>query len=266
MKYLIGIDLDGTLLPDDHQVKELTINTIKKINDKGHIVVLVTGRSYEGAINYYQELGLKTPMITLHGGTINFLDNEPISDYIDSKMLKDLYSNLKDYINSAIFNTNKEIYVINYNKQLEFVFNGANTTHFMEFDSNNISEKIVNIAVEVKNEFKNEFESYFKDSILTCRSWFDFNGVTYYDIHIRKVTKANSILKVLKHYNLTTDTLITIGDGPNDVEMLSLTKYGTAMKNARLEVKQFASNTTKYDNNNDGVGHYLNELLEKGIL
>lgn len=45
--------------------------------------------------------------------------------------------------------------------------------------------------------------------------------------------------------------------------MLSMTKNSVAMQNASKEVKIFANNTTDYDNDNDGVGKYLFNLLLK---
>jgi len=266
MKYLIGIDLDGTLLTTNKTINKYTKDAIKKVIDKGHIVVLATGRSYLGTIDHYESLGLNTPMITLHGGVISFLNGKTFSHKINSKLIYDLSNNLKDYIVTAVYNASDKVYSLNHSDELEQVFNGANSKERATFDINNISEEIVNIAVAINSEHTETFESYFKDKDLVARSWGEFNGVAFYDIHLKNVSKASALKEVLNYYNIDTNKLITFGDGPNDLEMLKMAKIGVAMKNAALETKAFASSTTKHDNDNDGVGYHLNYLLDKNIL
>lgn len=266
MKYLIGIDLDGTLLTTNKTINTYTKDVIKKVIDKGHTVVLATGRSYLGTIKHYESLGLNTPMITLHGGVISFLNGKTFSHKINSTLIYDLYTNLKDFIVTAVYNTPNKIYSFNHSEELEQVFNGANSKEINAFDINNISDEIVNIAVAVNSEHCEIFENYFKDKDLSARSWGEHNGLAFYDIHLKGVSKASALQKVLTHFNISEDRLITFGDGPNDIEMLKMAKIGVAMKNAGLEAKSFANETTKYDNDNDGIGYHLNYLIEKNIL
>jgi len=42
-------DLDGTLLNENHQINEFTIETVKKVVEKGIKFYIATGRSYFGA-------------------------------------------------------------------------------------------------------------------------------------------------------------------------------------------------------------------------
>lgn len=266
MKYLIGIDLDGTLLTSNKTINNYTKEAINKVIDKGHIVVLATGRSYLGTINHYESLGLNTPMITLHGGVVSFMNDKTFSHKINSNLIYDLYNNLNDYIITAVYNTPDKIYSFNHSEELELVFNGAVNKERHSFDINNISEEIVNIAVAVKGDKTNEFEKYFKDKDLVARSWGENNNIAFYDIHLKNVSKASALKEVLNHFNINEDNLITFGDGPNDIEMLKMAKIGVAMQNAGLEAKAFADETTKHDNDNDGVGYHLNYLIEKNIL
>lgn len=266
MKYLIGIDLDGTLLTSNKTINNYTKDAIKKVIDNGHTVVLATGRSYPGTIEHYKSLELNTPMITLHGGVISFLNGKTFSHKINSKLIYDLSVNLKDYIVSAVYNTPNKVYSLNHNEELERAFNGANNENKEEFDINNISQEIVNIAVAVNSDDTEMFESYFKDNDLVARSWGEYNEVAFYDIHLKGVSKASALKEVLNHYNIDTSNLITFGDGPNDLEMLKMAKIGVAMKNADQEAKAFASSTTKHNNDNDGVGYHLNYLIDKKIL
>ncbi|ABF36555.1 Hydrolase [Streptococcus pyogenes MGAS2096] len=66
-KKLIAIDLDGTLLHHDNTISTYTQKTIKAVQDKGHHVIISTGRPYRMALDYYLQLNLKTPIITFNG-------------------------------------------------------------------------------------------------------------------------------------------------------------------------------------------------------
>ena len=48
-KKLIVLDLDGTLLRPDGTISEFTQKTIKDVQNKGHQVVIATGRPYRMA-------------------------------------------------------------------------------------------------------------------------------------------------------------------------------------------------------------------------
>lgn len=64
---LIALDLDGTTLNSESQLSSKTKEVLQKAQDAGHIVALVTGRPNRNSVNYYDELGLKTPMINFNG-------------------------------------------------------------------------------------------------------------------------------------------------------------------------------------------------------
>jgi hydroxymethylpyrimidine pyrophosphatase-like HAD family hydrolase len=66
-KKLIFIDLDGTLLNDSFELTPCTQNVLKRISEKGHKVVLASGRPPRAILPYYEELGLKTPFIAYNG-------------------------------------------------------------------------------------------------------------------------------------------------------------------------------------------------------
>ncbi len=70
-KYLIALDLDGTLLTDDKKIALPSKQIIQTLIDQGHIVVIATGRSNRMSIQYYRELGLTTPMVNSNGAFLH---------------------------------------------------------------------------------------------------------------------------------------------------------------------------------------------------
>ena len=64
---LIAIDLDGTTLNENSQITPKTKEVLTKATAAGHIVSIVTGRPNRISENYYDFLGLKSPMINFNG-------------------------------------------------------------------------------------------------------------------------------------------------------------------------------------------------------
>ena len=80
-KKLIALDLDGTLLRPDGTISEFTQKTIKDVQNKGHQVVIATGRPYRMAIDHYKTLGLETPLITyIEDEEKNIEENDKVED------------------------------------------------------------------------------------------------------------------------------------------------------------------------------------------
>lgn len=65
--YLIALDLDGTLLKDDKTISQKTKDVLKRVQDKGHKVMISTGRPFRSSEMYYKELGLTTPIVNFNG-------------------------------------------------------------------------------------------------------------------------------------------------------------------------------------------------------
>jgi|SRR5690625_1141128 len=261
MNYIIGLDLDGTLLNDKKEISEYNKNIINQLINNNHKVFLVTGRSFDGAINYYNELNLNTPLITLNGSLITYKDKE-VKTYFKKDFIKH-YRMVDDLVLTAVFNSHNLIYTKNHDQELERIFNGNLGENYKEFNINKDYDDILNAVVAIKDSDRVQFEKLFEHELYKARYWGSYDGIAFYDIHMTTVSKASAILNMLEELNLSKEKLITIGDGVNDLEMLKMTKHGTAMKNADLEIKTFASNTTFDDNNNDGVGKYLFTTLLK---
>ena len=62
-KYLIVLDLDGTLLYDWKTLKEDTKDYMLELSKEGHKLVIATGRPFRSSERYYKMLELDTPII-----------------------------------------------------------------------------------------------------------------------------------------------------------------------------------------------------------
>ena len=67
---LIALDIDGTIIGDDHEIAERTINAVRGAMERDVAVSLVTGRMVSSAMRFAQELGLTGPIVGYQGGLI----------------------------------------------------------------------------------------------------------------------------------------------------------------------------------------------------
>ena len=67
---LIALDIDGTIIGDDHVVAARTIDAVRAAMERDVAVSLVTGRMVSSAMRFAQELGLTGPIVGYQGGLI----------------------------------------------------------------------------------------------------------------------------------------------------------------------------------------------------
>ena len=75
-------------------------------------------------------------------------------------------------------------------------------------------------------------------------------------------TKDKAVEIIMNRLNIGRENIMTIGDGENDINMIKMAEYGVSMLNAPDNVKKSARFITKYDNNHDGVGKVIEEILK----
>jgi Cof subfamily protein (haloacid dehalogenase superfamily) len=67
---LIALDIDGTIIGDDHEIAARTIDAVRRAMELDVAVSLVTGRMVSSALRFAQELGLSGPIVGYQGGLI----------------------------------------------------------------------------------------------------------------------------------------------------------------------------------------------------
>lgn len=267
MKHLIACDLDGSLLNKQGQLTQKSIDTLNQLRGEGHVVVLATGRPYEGAIPKYLEIGLDTPLITDNGGSIsNPMDTSFARQktYLPIPVVKELFKNTKDYIISAFFSDNQVLYAYKYDKKLEEFFNGMTSEHVVELEFSELTVEPTGLVYLIDSKSMEKLEKYvdqFLGDTLSYRLWGVDNGYALYEIYLKHISKSSALTYLLDHYGMKKEQLIAFGDGINDVEMIRDAHLGVAMLNGVDEVKAVCKDMTKYSHDEDGIARYLIEYF-----
>ena len=87
-----------------------------------------------------------------------------------------------------------------------------------------------------------------------------FAADTNLEICAKLANKGTGVQILSDALNIPTSDMAAVGDAAADISMLKAVKFGVAMGNATLEVKQVADLITS-SNNSDGIAYMLRQLI-----
>lgn len=268
-KFLIGIDLDGTLLNKKSKLSFSTISYLKKISKQGHIIVLCTGRPLRAMLPYYKILKLNTPVICYNGGRVfnpNDRNFPSITHSFSKEDIKDIINTIGlDKIDNIMCEVDDKAWVYTHDEKIEEILWHNNISLIYGDLNNTLNENPITFLIFSTNkECKKILSKHIKENYpnLKYRFW---NGYleNFSEIFDKHISKYNALKKVAQYYDIPLKNIITFGDGENDIDMISKANYGFAMINAADNIKKKAKYITTKDNDNDGVIFELKKILKR---
>ena len=263
----VFIDIDGTLIKSDHSISQVTIDTIKKVKEKGIHVVLVSARPLHGIINISKQIGLDdVPIASLNGSYIALKDEILYNCTIDPLILEDLYSSLKKYKVSIIYYQQMKWYAEVENKYtineqkitgIPIIIKPFNELPGTWNENAAGPNKLLVIGEDLEiTKIQKEIKPQYQDALNMYTS-----KPIYLEVMDHAASKASAVKFFMERFNIAREETIAIGDNFNDIEMIEFAGLGIAMGNAPAEVKAVADFVT-VSNNEDGVA----KVLEKYII
>ncbi|TCD45901.1 Cof-type HAD-IIB family hydrolase [Streptococcus sp. X16XC17] len=267
-KKIISLDLDGTLLNSDSQLSHYTIQTIKRVREAGHIVLIATGRPYRMADSYYKELQLDTPMINFNGSLVHIPHKKwqwEQSSLIDKQYLIEFLKQERRFQADFIAGEYKKKFFVtqqHLDKIDPKLFGVEEILPETLIQPNLITENPHSILMQTHAQDKYalaaEMTDYFNDEI-EINTW--GGPLNILETCAKGVTKAAGLTYLLDQLQADPQDLIAFGDEHNDIEMLQLAGIGYAMKNASNTLIPYADRMTEFNNDEDGVARELEKLL-----
>lgn len=266
-KYLIALDMDGTLLNSQGEISFPTLEYLKSLNKLGHKIIISSGRPIRGIMPYYQKLELSTPIICYNGAYIYPGKEKNFPEYSFSfpqKIIKEIIRDISyKRLDNVILETNEDLYLLHDDDSLDRFFNKENMNLHLGPIEDNLNQDTMTMLIKVKDTNDNEFikQCVEKHEGIKLRFW---SGHWYEisEIYYQNINKGNALKKIMEYYHMSSEDTIAFGDALNDFEMLNDAKYGFAMKNAEEELKE-GHLITSFDNNEDGIMHELKKLFKK---
>lgn len=269
MYKLIASDLDGTLLKDDKTISKETIETLKKLNEKGVLFVPSTGRCHKEIPQVILDLPFVHYALCVNGGGIyDYRKQKYIyEETIDSKTAWEVFQ----YAKSLNVYTS---FVIEGNRYLESDENGNILPYIQQVAVPSIlklSYPCMNIEKSLKEcngiqkfLFYTQNEQHSKQVVESLSNQFAnlsvcCSGPIYVEVNAKGVNKGKGLQTLCDRLNIDIQDTIAFGDAANDIDLLDVAGFSVAMENGTQEAKQHADFIAK-SNNEDGLRLVLENM------
>jgi Cof subfamily protein (haloacid dehalogenase superfamily) len=261
-RWLIGLDIDGTLVHDDGFLSPEVVKQVQRVKDLGHEVIIATGRAAANAVPVVRDLGIEFGVVVSSNGAVTVeLDNAhpkgfkmtDIVTFDPAEILTQLIEHLpeahfavEDIDGSYRFHRPFPTYALgdqNFETPLEQLMHHP------------VSRVVV---LSPKHEVE-DFLGLISKIGLSSVSY-AIGYTAWLDISPQGVTKASALENQREKLGIPKHQVLVMGDGRNDIEMLQWAKAGGgfafAMGQAPEEVQLAATDVTS-SVTDDGVARVL---------
>lgn len=265
---LAAIDLDGTLLDDEHRVSQRNGRAIRSAVALGVDIVIATGKSRSSATDLIEALGINSPGIYLQGlVTYNADGSVRRRQVMDANVAQAVI---------ALGEAHKFRALV-YNDTRSFTLHpDAVTARLSEFGDppaehvphwrwvfhNALIHKVVLYGEENHvGELRTEIARVLGRDVHVTRA--NIQGMI--EVLPQGTSKGHSLSILMKELNVAPENAMAIGDGENDIEMLQAVGIGIAVGNAHRLLKDVADDIVPA-NDEDGVAVALERyVIDEGV-
>ena len=227
---VIATDVDGTLANKNYQLNLNAVNYIRKLENLGIKVILITGHTFPTVSTLSQYIGTSGPVVAENGCVIGFKWNPILLGKPPKE--KDKLIEIMDEL-------------------------GFYSPHANKF-------KFIDLAFKRTEKSKDITSSQVKEYINRR----GFRGLEVSDsgfaIHVAPegLNKGIGLKEALKMVGAKPSHVIYIGDGENDIPGFKLARLSIAVANAPESVKKVADFVTERENG-EGFSQVAKKILEK---
>lgn len=263
---ILVLDIDGTLTNSQKEISEKTLESLLKIQERGHKVVLASGRPTPGVLKLAEKLKLKDfgGFILSYNGAkiINCKTGEVIfQKVLPKEIIPKLHAAaIKNEVGIITYKDNCIITDMKIEEfmEKEAAINGIlikqveSFTDYIDFEVNKClmtgpAPKLEKVEVIMRKEFGDRISVYRSEPY-------------FLELMPKDIDKAYSLSKLLDYLNLSKEQMISCGDGYNDLTMIQYAGMGVAMANAQEIIKKAADYIT-LSNDDDGVAHVIKKFM-----
>ena len=221
---LVALDIDGTLLapgvPHNALPDDAVVEAVAALQASGIVVMLATGRMFPGTAPIANHLGISEPIICQQGASIHHPDGKLRHAFsIDQNIAAELYEFAMSHGYSLSWFDHERYLVTSVTPASEF-FAGVSGVK-VEIHPRPHESGIRATGIDIVS---NEKASSDVHRLLEARygsrvALLDFATVTA--VHEPRASKGNALAMIAGELGVEQSKVLAIGDGINDVSMLS---------------------------------------------
>jgi Cof subfamily protein (haloacid dehalogenase superfamily) len=268
-RWLIGLDIDGTLVHDDGYLSPEVAKEVSRVKELGHEVIVATGRSAPNAVPVVRDLGIHNGFVVSSNGAVTVeLDTEHPRGFKMADVVTfdpaEVLAQLIEHLPEAHFAV--EDLDGSYRFHRPFPSYALGDQNFETPLDELMHHPVSRVVVLSPEHDVDEFLGLISKIGLASVSY-AIGYTAWLDISPQGVTKASALEVQRQRLNIPTNQVLVMGDGRNDIEMFQWAKDGGgmafAMGQAPEEVQLAATDVTS-SVTDDGVARVLAGL--EGIL
>ncbi len=261
---LIALDLDDTLLNDNREITDLTVQALRECAEKGIYVVLCSGRAEDAILPFVRRLEIAGReagrfLIAINGCSI--FDLHKRQQIFCRKVEPDILLRTNQIAEAR--GLRSEVYTpdtIYYREETSWTkmdvdlcgLKGACVENYEDFLQQGFTKMLVPGEPAQLLELQAELRAEFGDRavIFTSKPYF-------LEILPPNCGKGEAVTWLAGELGISMDQVMGFGDSMNDESLIRMAGHGVAMCNGLDAIKKIACYVTEYDNNHDGVGRFL---------
>ena len=273
-KRMLFMDLDGTLLNDAKQITEGNRKALDQALERGHGVIITTGRPLKSAMDQAHKLEMDRPgcyLIAYNGAVIY--------DWAEEKQI---FSRTLPY--EAVFRTfdqanGMNLHVQTYDTWKVLVEPRCDDAAVRRYCK--LIDMEFNVIEDVRKSLREEpvkclainYEE--KKDLLKIQEWIRanmreevdcfFSCDQYLEVVPKGMNKGEAVKMLCEMMQIPVEDAVAVGDAANDLSMIEAAGIGVAMANGTQEVKQIADYITQRDNNHDGIQEVVERFFGETV-
>ena len=231
--YLVAVDMDGTLLHNDKSISDYTINVLRKIVEKGILLVPASGRPLNGmkAAVLNNVKGIKYAICSNGAMLMDVQKEKSISETgIPIEKALEALTYLEQFPVAVYVHTDRGTFRANVMKMGAYIL------------TDNLAQKLLEKGSPIPG-------------IAFLRT-----GDGIIELNSTNASKGNALYILCEKLGIQLENVLAIGDNENDISMLQAAGISAAMENAEDDVKQ-AAKFVAGNNEEDGAAHFLEEWV-----
>jgi Cof subfamily protein (haloacid dehalogenase superfamily) len=251
---LIALDLDGTLLNSSLVISEANGDAVRRALELGVSVVINTGRMFRSARTFVDQLRLTSPVICYNGAMICRPDGMPtFHKPLDIEVARGLLSIFRNrgiyvqsYIDDVLNVKENDMKTIWYVKTFGVEGHLAGDALYAPASAPT-KLLVITDGIEQSRAIRDEMSELFGDRLHVTIS-----NSNFVEMMNPSADKGRRLADVARGMGVDMRSVMAVGDGENDVEMVSRAGIGIAMENGLKKIKSAADDIAPA-NDEDGV-------------
>jgi len=265
---LLVIDIDGTLMMRAGEISDDDRAALDAARKKYVTISLCTGRAIQAGRLVVENLGLDGYHMFFDGGLVS---NPQTGEHIYMQTIPD------NLVRRAIAFARQNNIILDLWSATDYFAEGENWVtdirrdyfkvfpKFIDFNNLPDNQEIIKATLVVRSPEEKTGAKRFRDQFngrLTLSSTVTpaFPEIDFINVLAPGVSKKAALEALLRHINITLEQVMAIGDGRNDMPLISSAGVGVAMGNAPDEVKAVADYVT-LDADHSGVAEAIKKFL-----